>query len=104
MLGSLPGSHRAAGGEAFVKILVELNNHDLLDVIPAFASLLGNFDQALVLTLPVVHEPTRDLLHRKLGLQSELLLFSLLNIRVLDVVKKPLLQDRCLLFRKHLLL
>lgn len=43
------------------------------------------------------------MLRRKLCLRRQELLVDLCNIRVLDMVKKPFLEDRSLLFREHLL-
>lgn len=93
---------RAAARQAFIEVLVELHDHDFLDVIKTATALLSNLDDALVLALAIVGEPARDLLHRQSCLLCQHLFVTFLDVRVLNIVYEPLLQYARLAFGEHL--
>jgi len=57
------------------------------------ALLASNLKNLLIFSLPIVGEPSRDLLLGKVCNSAQILFVYLFQVGMLNIIKKPLLQD-----------
>ena len=67
-----------------------------------FAFPLGSLKNFLILALSIVSEPALDLPHLQTRFRRQISLILRLNVRMIDVVEEPFLENACLVWLKSL--
>lgn len=91
-----------ANGRGLLRIEVEPHFHHFKDVAHVPVLLFRHLKHLLVFSFPVIREPALDLAYLKARLRGEHRLVLGPQVRMMDVIQEPFLEDACLVRFKRL--